>query len=164
VFPKSDFFHRFVVQEFHVSIQLLCHLLFFAIFRRKKILTNFDIFVFLKKTKASCFTEHDYPAKKIITALERSISTFFKTSRLEKDIYVFRHVKTFLVINGTDVTILKIFSQKTPFFAENWQKSQKIVIVTSTPGCNISWKRNITLYVTRYKGISSICRIRVPTC
>jgi hypothetical protein len=65
--------------------------------------------------------------------------------------------------SGTDVTILKIFSPKnsskklaflTPnkgklckiliktlvfeknakFFAENWRKSQKIVIITSTPG------------------------------
>jgi hypothetical protein len=63
---------------------------------------------------------------------------------------------------GTDVTILKIFSPKkncekgvfdlnkaklckffiitlvfeknANFFAENWQKSQKIVIITSTPG------------------------------
>jgi hypothetical protein len=26
------------------------------------------------------------------------------------------------------------FLRKTPFFAENWRKSQKIVIITSTPG------------------------------
>jgi hypothetical protein len=25
------------------------------------------------------------------------------------------------------------FEKKTPFFAENWQKSQKLVIITSTP-------------------------------
>jgi hypothetical protein len=54
--------------------------------------------------------------------------------------------------SGTDVTILKIFSPKIGVFcsnccyflqkfdhnigfcAENWQKSQKIVILTSTPG------------------------------
>jgi hypothetical protein len=52
--------------------------------------------------------------------------------------------------SGTDVMILKIFLPKnsakklailtlvfeknTNFFAENWRKSQKIVIITSTPG------------------------------
>jgi hypothetical protein len=56
---------------------------------------------------------------------------------------------------GTDVMIIKIFSPKnfakklqnldhniwflrktTIFSAKNWQKSQKIVIITSTPGQN----------------------------
>jgi hypothetical protein len=32
-----------------------------------------------------------------------------------------------------DMIITLVF-EKGPFFAENWQKSQKIVIITSTPG------------------------------
>jgi hypothetical protein len=35
--------------------------------------------------------------------------------------------------------------RKTPFFAENWQKSQKIVIITSTPGHPENKFRNIRL-------------------
>jgi hypothetical protein len=51
------------------------------------------------------------------------------------------------------ILIITLVFEKTPFFAENWQKSQKIVIITSTPGAactgdrcydfkNISVKKN----------------------
>jgi hypothetical protein len=41
------------------------------------------------------------------------------------------------------------FFRKTPIFAENWQKTQKIVIITSTPGhtgyiAHESFARNVT--------------------
>jgi hypothetical protein len=32
--------------------------------------------------------------------------------------------------------ITLVFDKNANFFAENWQKSQKIVIITSTPGAN----------------------------
>jgi hypothetical protein len=31
-----------------------------------------------------------------------------------------------------------VFEKNANFFAENWRKSQKIVIITSTPGFNFS--------------------------
>jgi hypothetical protein len=55
------------------------------------------------------------------------------------------NVHPFVHPPGSDVMIFKIFSpknfaKKTAFLtqnkAENWEKSQKIVIITSTPGLN----------------------------
>jgi hypothetical protein len=37
------------------------------------------------------------------------------------------------------VIITLVFGKKTNFFAENWQKSQKIVIITSTPDVELTW-------------------------
>jgi hypothetical protein len=37
-----------------------------------------------------------------------------------------------------NVIITLVFEKNANFFAENWQKSQKIVIITSTPGCSIN--------------------------
>jgi hypothetical protein len=36
--------------------------------------------------------------------------------------------------------ITLVFEKNANFFAENWQKSQKIVIITSTPGFQVTWK------------------------
>jgi hypothetical protein len=37
---------------------------------------------------------------------------------------------------GTKLIIALVFEKNANFFAENWRKSQKIVIITSTPGAN----------------------------
>jgi hypothetical protein len=40
--------------------------------------------------------------------------------------------------------ITLVFEKNANFFAENWQKSQKIVIITSTPGANPSTFKSTT--------------------
>jgi hypothetical protein len=41
--------------------------------------------------------------------------------------------------------ITLVFKENANFFAENWKKSQKIVIITSTPGCYSAWVVNVGL-------------------
>jgi hypothetical protein len=48
------------------------------------------------------------------------------------------------------ILILKLdFKKNANFFAENWQKSQKLVIITSTPGANpaiVSYNGTLNIY------------------
>jgi hypothetical protein len=41
------------------------------------------------------------------------------------------------------VIITLVFDKKRQFFAENWQKSQKIVTITSVPGHTVFEQQNI---------------------
>jgi hypothetical protein len=41
--------------------------------------------------------------------------------------------------------ITLVFEKNANFFAENWEKSQKIVIITSTPGCKVFY--DIYMYI-----------------
>jgi hypothetical protein len=57
--------------------------------------------------------------------------------------YYFKNIfgKTFAFYAPTTAIFLMIltlvFEKNANFFAENWQKSQKIAVITSTPGCMI---------------------------
>jgi hypothetical protein len=54
--------------------------------------------------------------------------------------YVFR-LRTKL--NYEKMIITLVFEKNAKFFAENWRKSHKIVIITSTPGFESFFKKNI---------------------
>jgi hypothetical protein len=47
---------------------------------------------------------------------------------------ILRFLLKLLLVFAKIVIITSVFEKKRHFFAENWQKSQKIVIITSTPG------------------------------
>jgi hypothetical protein len=59
------------------------------------------------------------------------------------------------------------FWENANFFAENWQKSQKIVIITSTPGrpalvvstffCEQLWLDGKGTALTRWQGCQMVC-------
>jgi hypothetical protein len=50
--------------------------------------------------------------------------------------------------------ITLVFEKNANFFAENWQKSQKIVIITSTPGTDSTKQYGQKLEVVKYKLIN----------
>jgi hypothetical protein len=51
-----------------------------------------------------------------------------------------------------------VFWENANFFAENWQKSQKIVIITSTPGTNPTTAIHNAGVVNFYNATSSLAR------
>jgi hypothetical protein len=64
-----------------------------------------------------------------------------------------------LLVFAKIVIITLVFEKNANFFAENWQKSQKIVIKTSTPGRTASTFYS-TFFVTAFR--AAIRRSRLP--
>jgi hypothetical protein len=64
------------------------------------------------------------------------ILKIFSPKNLAKKLAFFAQNKAEICKNW--IITLCFFLEKRYFFAENWQKSQKIVIITSTPGIPVS--------------------------
>jgi hypothetical protein len=52
--------------------------------------------------------------------------------------------------------ITLVFEKNANFFAENWQKSQKVVIITSTPGSVVYVVIIVSTNGTEYRGFESL--------
>jgi hypothetical protein len=55
-----------------------------------------------------------------------------------------------------------VFWEKRQFFAENWQKSQKIVIITSTPGCRNVQPKSVHMWVKKFSVLHKLFHVLMP--
>jgi hypothetical protein len=70
----------------------------------------------------------------------------------------FRRKLAFLTLNKAKLCkiliITSVFEKYAKFFAENWQKSRKIVIITSTPGHTVRWPQSDRIIIRRLRNRS----------
>jgi hypothetical protein len=69
-----------------------------------------------------------------------------------------------LLVFAEIVIITSVFEKNANFFAENWQKSQKIVIITSTPGDGTLSHRQMYNILGKYLPYRSHINLELLRC